>query len=98
MASISSLGIGSGLDLNGLLDQLEAAEQKQLEPIVAQQASYQAKISAYGTLEGALNSFQEAVDKLGDPTLYQSLSSSVEGEGISASASDLASPVATTSR
>ncbi len=92
MASISSLGIGSGLDLNGLLDQLEAAEQKQLEPIVAQQASYQAKISAYGTLEGALNSFQEAVDKLGDPALYQSLSSSVEGEGISASASELASP------
>ena len=92
MASISSLGIGSGLDLNGLLDQLEAAEQKQLEPIVAQQASYEAKISAYGTLEGALNSFQEAVDKLGDPALYQSLSSSVEGEGISASASELASP------
>ncbi|MBN8412623.1 flagellar filament capping protein FliD [Halomonas cupida] len=92
MASISSLGIGSGLDLNGLLDQLEAAERKQLEPIVAQQQSYEAKISAYGTLEGSLESFKEAVDKLGDPALYQSLSSNVSGEGITASASQAASP------
>ena len=85
MPSISSLGIGSGLDLNGLLDQLEAAERKQLDPIMARQASYEAKISAYGKLDSALTNFQEAVNKLKDPELFHSLSSNVEGEGITAS-------------
>ncbi|ALM54270.1 flagellar filament capping protein FliD [Halomonas huangheensis] len=90
MPSISSLGIGSGLDLNGLLDQLEAAERKQLEPIAAKQNSYEAKISAYGKLESALSSFQDAVSKLKDPALFSSLSSSVEGDGITASDSSSA--------
>lgn len=85
MPSISSLGIGSGLDLNGLLDQLEAAERKQLDPIKARQASYEAKISAYGKLDSALTTFQDAVNKLKDPDLFNSLSSNVEGEGITAS-------------
>ncbi len=30
MATISSLGLGSGLDLNGLLDKLTKAEQQRL--------------------------------------------------------------------
>jgi len=82
MASISSLGIGSGLDLNGLLDQLESAERKQLEPIMAQQMSYEAKISAYGTLQGAMTKFQDAAAKLNDPELYASLSASSQGDGV----------------
>ncbi|HSP58991.1 MAG TPA: flagellar cap protein FliD N-terminal domain-containing protein, partial [Halomonas sp.] len=60
MATISSLGIGSGLDLNGLLDQLRDAERAKLEPIVQQKESQQAKLSAYGKLNGALSSFQSA--------------------------------------
>lgn len=87
MASISSLGIGSGLDLNGLLDQLESAEREQLQPLKTQQASYQAKISAYGKLESALSSFQDAVVKLNDASLYQSLSTNVAGDSVTATAS-----------
>ena len=44
MASISSLGIGSGLDLNGLLDQLQEAERGKLEPIERQLETQQTKI------------------------------------------------------
>ncbi|TFH86689.1 flagellar filament capping protein FliD [Billgrantia azerbaijanica] len=86
MASISSLGIGSGLDLNGLLDQLKAAERQQLTPIKLQQQSYQAKISAFGKLESALSSFQDAVAKLNDTSLYESLSTNVTGDSVTASA------------
>lgn len=67
MASISSLGIGSGLDLNGLLDQLNEAERGKLEPIEAQIQSQQVKISAYGELQGALSGFQGSVEALNDP-------------------------------
>jgi flagellar hook-associated protein 2 len=57
MASISSLGIGSGLDLNALLDKLSKAEQQRLTPYTSQQTSYNAKLTAYGTLKGALEKF-----------------------------------------
>ncbi|WP_046077941.1 flagellar filament capping protein FliD [Halomonas sp. HG01] len=86
MASISSLGIGSGMDLNGLLDQLESAEREQLAPLETQKASYQAEISAYGKLESALSSFQDAAAKLNDDSLYRSLSSAVTGDSATATA------------
>ncbi|PMR77691.1 flagellar filament capping protein FliD [Billgrantia endophytica] len=92
MSTITSLGIGSGLDLNGLLDQLNAAERKKLEPIKLQQQSHQAKISAYGTLQGALSSFQTAAAKLNDPGFFQSVSSTVTGSGVKAAASADAPP------
>lgn len=57
MASISSLGIGSGLDLNGLLDKLTKAEQQRLTPYTTQQTSYNAQLTAYGTLKSSLEKF-----------------------------------------
>ncbi|GGX80153.1 flagellar hook-associated protein 2 [Litchfieldella qijiaojingensis] len=84
MATISSLGVGSGLDLSGLLNQLESAERQKLTPITTQKKSYQAEISAYGKLESALSSFQTAVSSLNKATLYQSVTSSVEGSSVTA--------------
>lgn len=93
MATITSLGIGSGLDLNGLLDQLRAAEQQKLVPIQAQKQQQQAKISAYGQLTSSLSQFQTAAKKLADPALYQGLSAEVRGgSAIKATASSDASP------
>ncbi|KAA0014484.1 flagellar filament capping protein FliD [Billgrantia pellis] len=86
MASISSLGIGSGLDLNGLLDQLDEAERGKLKPIERQIETQQVKISAYGKLEGALSAFQTAAKALNDASLYQSLSTSVSGDAVQAAA------------
>ncbi|QOR39206.1 flagellar filament capping protein FliD [Billgrantia diversa] len=92
MASISSLGIGSGLDLNGLLDQLRSAERQKLQPIAQQKAQQEAKISAFGRLKAGVDKLQGAAQALNDSTLYQKLSASVQGDGMSASASDAASP------
>lgn len=92
MASISSLGIGSGLDLNGLLDQLRSAERKQLEPLTRQVAQQEAKISAYGRLKSGVDKLQDAAAALNDSALYQKLSASVQGDELSASVSESASP------
>lgn len=92
MATISSLGIGSGLDLNGLLDQLRDAERGKLEPIKAQQAQQEARISAFGRLQSALTTFQESVGTLNDASLYQSLSANVRGEAFTAKAGSAAQP------
>lgn len=60
MAGISSLGSGSGMDLNGLIDKLMTAEKAPLQALVLKEASYQAKISAYGSVKSALSAFQTA--------------------------------------
>ncbi|MFP3341753.1 flagellar filament capping protein FliD [Halomonas sp. SIMBA_159] len=92
MATITSLGVGSGLDLTGLLDQLKEAEQGKLAPITRQKEQQQAKISAYGQLQTSLNSFKDALATLNDPKLYQSLSASVRGDAIKATTSASALP------
>lgn len=92
MASISSLGIGSGLDLNGLLDQLKEAEEEKLVPILEQQETQKTKISAYGQLQSALSQFQTSADALNDSALYESLSTNVGGSAITAAADAEAQP------
>ncbi len=71
MASISSLGVGSNLDLSTLLTQLETAESQPLVLLQQRQVSYTSKLSAYGTLQSALSTLQTAAKKLSDPALFQ---------------------------
>ena len=71
MASVSSLGIGSNLDLSGLLTSLTTAESQPLVMLQKQQISYIAKLSAYGTLQGALSTLQTAAAKLSDASVFQ---------------------------
>ncbi|MCS2171658.1 flagellar filament capping protein FliD [Scandinavium sp. TWS1a] len=84
MASISTLGIGSGLDLSTILDNLEAAEKATLTPISTQQSSYTAKLSAYGTLKSALVSFQTANTALNNADLFTSTTTSSSSSAFSA--------------
>ena len=92
MATISSLGIGSGLDLNGLLDQLRSAEREKLAPITEQQRSYQSKISAYGRLESSLSQFQDAAAKLNNAEFFQGVTSEVTGSAVTAAGGTDAAP------
>ncbi len=64
MATISSLGTGSGLDLNTLLTNLMKAEQTPLLDLQKKDASYQARISSLGTLKSALSTLQTAATLL----------------------------------
>jgi flagellar hook-associated protein 2 len=84
MASISTLGIGSGLDLSTILDNLETAEKATLTPISNQQSSYTAKLSAYGTLKSALVSFQTANTALNSADLFTSTTTSSSSSAFSA--------------
>lgn len=68
--TISSLGIGSGLNLSNLLTSLMAMEQKPLNDLTTKEATVQAKISAYGSMSSSVSSLQSAVDALKSSTLY----------------------------
>ncbi|MDA8108577.1 MAG: flagellar filament capping protein FliD [Betaproteobacteria bacterium] len=72
--TMSSPGIGSGLDVQSIVSQLMTVESQPLNQLAAQEASYQAELTAFGSLSGALSSFQSALGSLTDPTTYQTLS------------------------
>ncbi|MDP9902304.1 flagellar filament capping protein FliD [Variovorax ginsengisoli] len=77
MASISSLGIGSGLDLTTLLSNLTTAESQPLVALQSRQTSFVAKLSAYGVVQNSLSTLQTAAKVLADPTLFQASKASV---------------------
>ncbi|WDY57905.1 flagellar filament capping protein FliD [Pseudomonas sp. PSKL.D1] len=87
-ASITSLGVGSGLDLESILESLEESKTTSLlDPITTQEESVEAEISAYGTLTSALDALQTAAEALADASLYESLSTSISGSGVAVSTS-----------
>lgn len=72
MASITSPGVGSGLDVRGLVDSLVRAEG---EPAVARlnkrEAKLQAQLSGLGSVKSALSSFKGSVASLSDASSFQ---------------------------
>ena len=65
MASISSLGIGTGgVDTASMLEQIKAGEQMRLTPYTKMQTSYKAKISTWGQISSSLSALQTSVKKL----------------------------------
>ena len=54
MPTISSPGIGSGLDINGIVDKLMAAERRPIDVLDRKKSSYDTQLSAYGKLSSAL--------------------------------------------
>jgi flagellar hook-associated protein 2 len=75
--TISSIGVGSKLDLAGLLDQLTTAESQPLVDIQNQATSYTTKLSAYSQIQSALNVLKTAGDKLADPAFFQTVKAAV---------------------
>ncbi len=94
MAVLSSPGVGSGLDINGLVEKLVAAERApQQAQITRQQTSTVTTISALGTLKGALGSFQNALAPLSTLASITSRSAvSSDPDTFTASATSSASP------
>lgn len=70
---ISSPGIGSNLDVNGIVTKLMSVEQQPLVNLGKTEASYQSKLSAIGSLKGALSSFQSSVQRLSALSNFQAM-------------------------
>lgn len=92
MAGISSLGVGSGLDIRGLVDQLVAAERAPVQNrLDRREARLQAELSSFGSLKSALNDFRGTVDALSDASDFRVMrASSGNSDAIGVSAADTA--------
>lgn len=80
---IIASGIGSGIDIGGLVSQLVAAE---AEPVNArlnsQEVNLGSEISAYGTLKSALSAFQSSLTKLENESAFKVFTATSSNEDI----------------
>ncbi|UMO86068.1 flagellar filament capping protein FliD [Pectobacterium sp. PL64] len=79
MASISSLGVGSGLELNTLLNNLRTAENQRLTPITSQQSSYKAQLTGVSALKSALDKLNTANNALAKSESFGIVTGSIDG-------------------
>lgn len=87
MASIQSPGIGSGLDVNGIVESLVAAESGPATARMDQkEADLQVQLSALGTMKSGLSEFRSTFSNLKTTTTFNSRTATVSGEGFEASA------------
>jgi flagellar hook-associated protein 2 len=65
MSTITSAGLGSGLDIEGLITKLVSAEgQPTTSRLDTKEAGLQADLSAFGSLKSALSTFQTSVQNM----------------------------------
>lgn len=76
-----ALSSGTNLNVADIVSQLMAVEARPLNLLAKKEAAYLAKVSAFGTLKGALSTFQSTLDALKLPSKFQ---------GVTATASDAA--------
>lgn len=76
MASVTSLGIGSGLKVEDIITGLMNVEKKPVEVLESRAADINAKISAYGALTSAMEDFQTASVALAGLGTFNSMNGS----------------------
>ena len=84
MPAITSLGIGSGVDINSMVTQLVALESRPLVQMRSEASALQTQVSSYGQLSGLFSSLQSAANKLTGISLWrQSTASSSDDSAVS---------------
>ncbi|MDX5362616.1 MAG: flagellar filament capping protein FliD [Pseudazoarcus pumilus] len=76
--TVSGLG-GSGLDVDGLVTQLMAAERQPLTQLATREAGVQAKISAFGSMASAVANLQTAANGLNSAAKFAATKATVSG-------------------
>ena len=89
--AITAAGVGSGLDINGIISQLMALEREPVRKLQIDNREYDAQLSAYGKLSSAVSSFETAMENLGSVDKFKVFSAvSSDDETLTASASSSA--------
>ena len=70
--TLTSPGIGSGLDVSAIVEKLMAVERAPLDALDKAETAVQSKISAFGTLKSSLAALQAAVKALATPAAFRS--------------------------
>lgn len=85
MATISGAGMLSGLPVDDLVSSLMRVEQQPLANLQSKQTSFNAKLSAFGTLKSAVSAFQTAVKNVSGDALAALTATSSKSDTIGVS-------------
>ena len=81
--AITSLGIGSGLDIGGLVNKLVASQiQPQSDRLDRQEAGIQARLSGFSALKGALSSFKSSLVSLQTASSFRTKQATSSDEAV----------------
>ena len=70
MATISSAGIGSGLDVESLVSKLVSLERTPITQLATKKEGLKTELSAFGKVQSALSALRDAASKLTSPTSW----------------------------
>lgn len=76
MATTSSLGVGTGVDLQSMLSKIMAVERAPITALDTKISAANTKISVYGTLKSKLDALQSAAETLQFPSRLSAVSAS----------------------
>jgi flagellar hook-associated protein 2 len=89
----TSATTGTNINVASIVSQLMAVEQQPLTALTNKQTGIQAQISAYGSVQSALSSFQSSMSGLSNVTALQSLTATPSDSSVmTASAATIATP------
>lgn len=92
MATLTSTGLGSGLDINSIVEQLVSAERAPAANRLTQRESKaNEELSALGKFKSALATFKDSVAKLTDADTFQGRTVTVEDDEVFTATADSAS-------
>jgi flagellar hook-associated protein 2 len=92
--TISSPGLGSGLDVNSIVTQLMAIEERPLTVLNTKEAKVQANISAMGSFKSALSSLQSSLTALGKEDTFRAMSTKSSDSAVFTATSSTSSTAA----
>ncbi|MCH1920591.1 flagellar filament capping protein FliD [Shewanella sp. A3A] len=90
MPSVSANGLGSGLDIGGIVSALVNAERApKTAALNSDEAEVTSKISAFGSLKSAISQFQSSLTSLGNTSTFEALTTKLSNDDyLSATASE----------
>jgi flagellar hook-associated protein 2 len=88
MASITSAGIGSGLDVNSIVTQLMAVEKAPLQQMQTAATQIQNQLSAFGKIQSFVSTLRDAAAKLASPTTWTSTSATPSDSSVFTASTD----------
>nr|WP_315465651.1 flagellar filament capping protein FliD [uncultured Rhodoferax sp.] len=90
--AISSVGIGSGLDVNGIVSQLVALEKAPLTSLKTKSTNIQAQVSSFGEIKSMFSDLTDVATRVSDPSVWSARTASASDTN---AVSVKASPTAT---
>jgi flagellar hook-associated protein 2 len=88
VGTITSAGIGSGLDVNSIVSQLMSIERQPLDALLTKQSGLNTKISALGNLKSLVATLQTSASGLGTASNFTVLNGTVADSSIASTTVD----------